>query len=155
MVTPTAHFGLAFVFDREFSVHPHRLSPSPSESLGDHIPRVRMHARRCPQARVLTISGDVDAANGERVQDFVTRYVLSGEALILDLSGIVFFGARGISVLTAVRDATRTADAPWALVPSRVVSRVLRLTACDTELPSADSVRDALRLITDAGTGSR
>lgn len=114
-----------------------------------------MHARRCPQARVLTISGDVDAANGERVQDFVTRYVLSGEALILDLSGIVFFGARGISVLTAVRDATRTADAPWALVPSRVVSRVLGLTACDTELPSADSVRDALRLITDAGTGSR
>ena len=114
-----------------------------------------MTAHRCAQATVLAVSGDVDAANSGRVLDFATPYVLGGEAFILDLSGIVFFGARGISVLIAIRDARQTAAAPWALVPSRVVTRVLRLTACDTELPRADSVRDALRLITGTRTGAR
>lgn len=114
-----------------------------------------MHVHRCPQATLLEISGDVDAANCQRVQDFATRFVQGGDALILDLSGVVFFGARGISVLIAIRDTRRIADAPCALVPSRVVSRVLQLTAYDTELPSADSVRDALRLITDVSRGSQ
>ncbi len=114
-----------------------------------------MTAHRCPQATVLAISGDVDAANAERVQDYATPFVLGEEAFILDLSGIAFFGARGISVLIAIRDARQATAAPWALVPSRVVTRVLRLTAYDTELPTADSVRNALALITGIGSGPR
>jgi anti-anti-sigma factor len=107
--------------------------------------RVRMRAQWRHQVTVLTISGDVDATNGGRVHDFATRFVLLGNALILDLSGVEFFSARGISVLIAVEHAYRTADVPWALVPSPIVSRVLQLTARETTLPSATSVPDARR----------
>lgn len=149
------HSGLDLC-DRKISVHPHNLSHPHSEPVAaDHAPRVRMRVHRCPEATVLALSGDVDAANAQRVQDFATSFVQGENALIVDLSGIVFFGARGISVLIAIRDTRRAADAPWALVPSRVVSRVLQLTSCDTELSSAASVRDALRLITDASGASR
>ena len=129
--------------------------PLSGPSVADHLPRVRIYAHRCPQATVLTISGDVDAANGQRIQEVATRFVSGPEALILDLSGVIFFGARGISVLIAIRDTRRTTDAPWAIIPNRIVSRVLQLTACAAELPSADSVQDALRLIDATGGGSR
>jgi anti-anti-sigma factor len=108
---------------------------------------VRMRAQCRHLATVVTISGNVDAANGDRVQGFATRLVLVGNALILDLSGVDFFAARGISVLIAVDDACRTAEVPWALVPSRMVSRLLRLTDCDT-VPTASSVSAALRQVT-------
>ena len=110
---------------------------------GDGV-RLRAQCRRLATT-VVTISGDVDAANGERAQDFATRFVLVGNALILDLSGVDFFSARGISLLIAVDDAYRAAEVPWVLIPSRVVSRVLQLTDCDTAVPSASSVPAARR----------
>lgn len=110
--------------------------------------RVRMRARWRHQATVFTISGDVDATNGGRVQVFATGFVLLGNALILDLSGIDFFSARGVSMLIAVDDACQTSEVPWALIPSPVVNRVLRLTNCDTVLPIASSVPEALRQVT-------
>ena len=80
----------------------------------------------------------VDAVTSDGVQDFAIRFVPVGNALVLDLSGVDFLAARGISVLIAVDDACRLAEAPWSLVPSRVVSRVLRLTGCDTLLPHGE-----------------
>lgn len=110
--------------------------------------RARMRAQWRHQATVLTISGDIDIANSDRVQGFATRFILAGNALALDLSGVDFFAARAISVLIAVDDACRAAEVPWALIPSRIVSRVLQLTACDTTLPTASSVPEALRQVT-------
>lgn len=113
-----------------------------------HADRARMRALWRHQATVLTISGDVDISNAERVHDFVTRFILVGNALVLDLSGVEFCAARGISMLIAVDDACRAAEVPWALIPSRIVCRVLQLTACDTALPTAISVAEALRQVT-------
>jgi anti-anti-sigma regulatory factor len=107
---------------------------------------VQLRAQYLHLATVVTISGQVDAANGDRVHDFATRFVWISDALILDLSGVEFLAARGISALIAVDDACHTAEVPWTLVPSRVVSRVLRLTDCDT-VPTASSVPAALRQV--------
>jgi anti-anti-sigma factor len=121
---------------------------------GDDRVHMRAHCRH--QATVVTISGDVDAANSSRVHDFATRFAVVGNTLILDLSGVDFFSARGISVLIAVDDACRAAEVPWTLVPSRIVSRVLQLTACDSTVPTASSVPAALRQLTaPAGARSR
>jgi anti-anti-sigma factor len=125
--------------DRLTSAHGH-----PTD--GGNGARMRAHSRH--QGTVVTISGDIDASNSECVHDFATRFVLVDNALILDLSGVEFFAARGVSVLIAVDDACRTAQVPWALVGSRAVSRVLQLTECDTTLPTANSVPEALRQAT-------
>jgi anti-anti-sigma factor len=121
-------------------------------AVSDDRVQVRAHCRQ--QATVVTVSGEVDAANGDRVDEFATRFAVVGSTLILDLSAVDFFSARGISVLTAVDEACRTTKVPWALVPSRIVSRVLQLTACDSTLPMASSVPAALRQLTGA-TGAR
>lgn len=106
---------------------------------------VRMRVQCRHQATVVTISGDVDAVAGAGVQAFAVRFVRTGNALVLDLSGVEFFSARGISVLDAIDDVCRGAGVPLALVCSPIVSRVLRLTDCDTAMPIASSVPAALR----------
>jgi anti-anti-sigma factor len=114
-----------------------------------NVDTVRMRALMRHQATVVTISGDIDATNEHRVHDFATRYLKVNNAPILDLSGIEFCSAGGISVLIAVDDACRTADVQWTLVASRVVNRVLRLIDCDTTLPTASSVPEALEQVTE------
>lgn len=106
-----------------------------------------MWAQSRHQATVLTISGEIDLSNSDYVQAFATRYVvLSGNPLVLDLSGVDFCAVQGISMLMFLDDTCRAAKVPWRLVSSRAVRRVLQLTACTT-LPTASSVAEALRQI--------
>lgn len=122
------------------------LTAGPDDSTVN-VDEVRMRAHWRHPATVVTISGDVDLANSDGVQDFATRFVLIGNAMVLDLSGVEFFSARGISVLIAVNEACRTADMPWSLIPSRIVNRVLQLTGFDTNLLTASSVPEALQQV--------
>jgi anti-anti-sigma factor len=96
-------------------------------------------------ATVLTISGDIDARNIDRISAYTTGLVAVGNALLLDLSSVGFFAAQGISVLIAVDDACRRVELPWALVTSHAVDRVLRLSESDDVLPTASSVPDAMQ----------
>ncbi|MGF2944330.1 STAS domain-containing protein [Mycobacterium sp.] len=107
---------------------------------------MREHGRH--QTTVVTISGEVDAADSDRVREFASRPILVGNPLILDLSGVKFFAARAILTLIALDDACRVTAVPWAIVPSPTVNRVLRLTDCATSLPTASSVPEALHQLT-------
>lgn len=121
-------------------------NPADDDSAGDG-PRMRAHCRHA--ATVVTISGDVDAANIDCASDFATRYVAVGNAVIIDLSGVTLFAAPSISMLFAVDEACATAGVQWALVPGRAVSRVMRLTDCDAALPTASSLPEAERQLGD------
>jgi anti-anti-sigma factor len=104
---------------------------------------MRAHDRRL--ATVVTISGDIDATNIDRVSEYITRFVLVGNAIILDLSDVYFIAAQGISVLIAIDDVYCAAAVHWALVPSHAVSRLLRISDHDNILPTASSVPEAMR----------
>jgi anti-anti-sigma factor len=104
---------------------------------------MRAHDRRL--ATVVTISGDIDATNIDRVSEYTTRFVLVGNAIILDLSDVYFIAAQGISVLIAIDDVYCAAAVHWALVPSHAVSRLLRISDHDNILPTASSVPEAMR----------
>jgi anti-anti-sigma factor len=100
-------------------------------------------------ATILTISGDIDATNIDRVSSYATRLVPVGNALLLDLSGVTFFAAQSISVLVTVDDACDDAESPWALVTSHAVDRVLRISEHDDILPVASSVPDGMQYFAD------
>lgn len=100
-------------------------------------------------ATVLTISGDIDARNTDRVSAYAARLVPLGNALLLDLSGVGFFAAQSISVLVTVGDACGNAELPWALVTSHAVDRVLRISEHDDILPVASSVPDGMKYFAD------
>jgi anti-anti-sigma factor len=108
-----------------------------------------MRAQLHHLATLLTISGDIDARNIDRVSDYATRLVPVGNALLLDLSGVEFFAAQSISMLVAVDDTCRSAELPWALITSHAVDRVLRIREDDDILPVASSVPDAMQYFAD------
>jgi anti-anti-sigma factor len=121
---------------------------------GDHHPRadgdrVRMQAHLRHLATILTISGDIDVSNTDRISAYAVRLVPVGNALLLDLSGVDFLAARSISVLATVADASDDAGLPWALVTSHAVDRVLRISQRDDILPVASSVPDGMQYFAD------
>jgi anti-anti-sigma factor len=130
-------------------VHRLTISPGDPSSRVDNLTidrdGVDVRAQCRHLATVLTITGDIDARNIDRVSVYATRLVAVGSALLLDLSGVGFFAAQGISVLFAVDDACRRVELPWALVTSHAVDRVLRISERDEILPAASSVADAMQ----------
>ena len=107
--------------------------------------RHSMRAQSCRLGTVATITGDIDAANIDVVLDFASLFMPIANTGALDLSGVEFFAAQSISLLVAVDDLCRTADASWVLIPSHAVSRVMRLTNRDTTLTTACAVPEGLR----------
>jgi len=99
---------------------------------------MRAHCRH--SGTVVTITGDVDAANTDEILDFASLFIPTGNTVTLDLSGVGFFAAQAVSLLNAVDGLCRTAEVSWVLIPSHAVSRVLRLTNRDATLPTAGAV---------------
>ncbi|MDA3638604.1 STAS domain-containing protein [Mycobacterium xenopi] len=99
----------------------------------------RFTAHWGPSAVAVVAHGELDAANASQLADYVQQCAAFSKLVILDLRGVEFFGTAGFSTLHTINVRCARADVQWAVVPSRAVSRVLRI--CDPEhaLPIADS----------------
>ena len=84
-----------------------------------------------PSDVILSVDGELDMTN---ISDFLDTAVLAAEdrtRVVIDLSGVTFFGTAGVSALHALGERYTAGDTPWAVVPSRNVDRVMRI--CDTD----------------------
>jgi anti-anti-sigma factor len=99
----------------------------------------RFTAERGPSGVVITAHGELDASNAGQLADYAQRYATHSTSLILDLSGVEFFGTSGFSALHTINVRCAGADVRWAVVPSRAVSRLLRICDPDKALPIAES----------------
>lgn len=98
---------------------------------------------QCRQlATVITIKGDIDGGNIDRITAFVSRYVLPEKPIILDLSGVSGFASQCISLFYDVDDRCSARSVDWAVIASSSVIAELRLE--DTGVPLAASVPEAL-----------
>jgi anti-anti-sigma factor len=97
-----------------------------------------------PSGPVITAHGELDASNAGQLADYVQRCATHSKSLILDLSGVEFFGTAGFSALHTINVRCAGADVRWAVGPSQAVSRLLRLCDPDNALPIAESVADAV-----------
>lgn len=95
-----------------------------------------------PSTTVVTVAGELDAANARDFADFALLH--AGGALIVDLAGVEFFGTAGFSALHTLNVRCAGADINWILVPSAAVSRLLRICDPDATLPWSESVETAL-----------
>jgi anti-anti-sigma factor len=115
----------------------------PSQAWEGHT--ARFNAKWGPSSVVITALGELDASNAGQLADYVQRCATHAESLILDLSGLEFFGTAGFSALQTINVRCAGADLRWAVVPSRAVSRLLRICDPDNALPiahSADAVEE-------------
>jgi anti-anti-sigma factor len=100
-------------------------------------------------ATVVTISGEIDPMNIDRVSEYTRRFTLAEKPVVLDLSGVDSFGAQAISLLYVLDEACRTAGVEWALIASDAAIQVLRVDNEEDVVPTADSIPEALHHFAD------
>jgi anti-anti-sigma factor len=128
--------------------HPNTVSPVrdpetsiPSEPWENHT--ARFTAEWGPSSVVVTAHGELDASNANQLADYVLRCAARSKSIILNLSGLEFFGTAGFSALHTINVRCSGADLRWTVVPSRAVSRLLRICDPDHALPVTEPVADS------------
>jgi anti-anti-sigma regulatory factor len=91
---------------------------------------------------VISAHGHIDASNADTLTDYTLGHLMRCRGLILDLRGLDFFGTDGFSALHRV-------SVCCAVVPSKAVSRVLRIVDPQSLLPAASTVEAAMAIIQD------
>jgi anti-anti-sigma factor len=106
--------------------------------------RLRFTVSRISSSSVIAVRGEVDASNARDVSGCVTSHLEGCSQLLLDLSGLEFFGTEGLSALHKINAECDARGIPWLLVVAAHVSRVLCI--CDPEgvLPTAENAPTAL-----------
>jgi anti-anti-sigma factor len=112
--------------------------------------QIRAHGRHL--ATVVTIRGEIDTVNVDRVSEYIQRFVLGNSPLVLDISDVSHFAPAGVSLLYLLDEACRAAGVEWTLVASPAVRELLG-QGCDedeTMFPMTRSVHEALHNLANA-----
>ena len=124
-----------------FAIPRHRSSfPAAGPSESSHAVRFES-SRRTKSVVAVNVYGDIDASNAEELTQYLARVRGPRDAVVLDLSGVTFFGTHGLSVLMRP-----TADGA-VVVPSPVVERLLRLCNLQARVPVAPDVDAAVNML--------
>jgi anti-anti-sigma factor len=97
-----------------------------------------------PSMAVITAHGELDAANAQEFVDYAMRHAAHTPRLVLDLSGLQFFGTAGFSALHTLNVRCAGESVDWVLVPSSAVTRLLRICDPDSALPICGTVEVAV-----------
>lgn len=76
---------------------------------------------------VITVTGEVDAANTRRLLDYILGKVLLCRRMVLDLTGVGFFGSDGYWMLKTVESRCALADIELTVLPGARVGRALQI----------------------------
>ena|SRR5690242_4022030 len=129
------------------------LRPDP-RSLDRHEQHHRASFSAChlsDTAVQVTVTGEVDAMNNRALARYVERQAAGSSRLVLDLTGIDFFGTAGFATLHNINVICARYGVPWVLVLDPDLRRFLRICDPDSLLPIADSAAEHA----DAGPGDR
>jgi len=89
---------------------------------------------------VVTADGELDASNAIQFADYFDLCITDSTPLVVDLSGLEFFGTAGFSALHLINVSCAAKKLRWAVVPSKAVARLLRICDPDHALPLIASV---------------
>lgn len=93
---------------------------------------------------VVTVCGEIDAANADHFAGHLIGYATYCEWLVLNLANLGFIGLDGFSALQTMHARFAGAGKHWAMVPGTAVIRLLRVCVVETGLPIFESVTTAL-----------
>ncbi len=109
--------------------------------------QIRAHYRHL--ATVVTVHGEIDAANADRISEYIRRFTLGEHPVVLDMGDVSHFAAAGISLLYRFDADCRAAGVEWTLVPSPAVIALLSEDD-EARLPMTRSVHQALHDLAEA-----
>lgn len=99
-----------------------------------------------PSAVLLTIEGDVDAANAADVLQWARDCLEPARRLVVDMRGLTFFGTHGFSVLHRINVTCSARGIAVAFIAGREVERVLDICDPGRGLPVVDTVEAAVTI---------
>lgn len=89
-------------------------------------------ARPVPDCVVLSVSGEVDLVTAPDLEAAVARELTAAPArLVLDLSGVTFFGSLGLAALIRGMQLAAEHGVRLVLVTNRLVLRTMELTTTE------------------------
>ena len=100
--------------------------------------------RVAPAVTVVSVHGEVDAANARQSSSYAQLHLTHTDRLVLDLTEVEFFATEAFSMLHTVSVAAAGKDARWALLPSAAVTRMLQICDPDGVLPAEQRLADAI-----------
>ncbi len=99
-----------------------------------------------PDARVVTVMGEVDALTAPELAAFLTAQLTVAQVVVVDLDGVRFLGSAGLSVLFEANELATREDRDLRLVcNSRTANLALEATGLREHFTFADNVPDALK----------
>ena len=91
----------------------------------------------------MVVEGDIDATNGRSLGCYVERHTSASLQLVLDLSGVNFFGTQGFAALHYIRLCCARNEMDWMIVGGRAVRRLVRICDPDEILPLTNELQSA------------
>lgn len=119
----------------------------PSDTWESRTARSVTRWGRC--GAVISVDGELDAANAGQLADYVQRCACYCEWLVLDLNDLEFIGTAGFSALKTITDRCAEATVYCTTVPGSAVARLLRICDPGKALPTTTSVAEALAGVQD------
>ncbi|MDQ4092131.1 MAG: STAS domain-containing protein [Actinomycetota bacterium] len=102
-----------------------------------------------PDARVVTVVGEIDALTAPELATFLTAQVVAARVVVVNLDGVRFMGSAGLSVLFEANElAGREDHELWLVCNSQTANWALEATGLRKHFTFADSVPDALQNLT-------
>jgi anti-sigma B factor antagonist len=102
-------------------------------------------AEHGPDARVVTVTGEVDTATAPKLASFLTTQLSAARVVVVNLDGVEFLGSAGLSALfEANEQAAREHRALLLVCHSRIANRALAATELQEQFTFADTVAEAL-----------
>ena len=103
-------------------------------------------AEHGPDARVVTVVGEIDALTAPELATFLTAQVIAAQLVVVNLDGVRFMGSAGLSVLFEANELASREDRDLRLVcNSQTANWALEATGLRKHFAFADSVPDALQ----------
>jgi anti-anti-sigma factor len=96
---------------------------------------------------IVSAHGDIDGANACSLTDYAVANAVRCRGIVLDLSGLEFFGTEGFLALHRVSVCCARAGIGWVLVPGAAVRRLLHICDPHGSLPAVGTVGSALAIL--------
>lgn len=101
-------------------------------------------------ATVVTVNGDINDANLDRIGAYARRFILMEKPFVLDMTGVNSFSPECNSLLHGLDEACDRAGVEWSVIASQQVMRTLRLSGERETFPTMESVAEALHHFADS-----
>lgn len=99
------------------------------------------------ETTVISACGEIDASNADFTATVLDGFATANGKVVVDLSNLDFIGTQGLRVLIEFYESCQRSNTAAAVVPCRMLRRLLHVIDIGGHLPVAQSVHSAVHSV--------